>query len=218
MKLIFIGPPGAGKGTQAVLVSKEFNISHISTGDLLRQAVKEKTAVGLRAEIYIKKGELVPDEIVTEITAERLEKPDCQNGFILDGYPRTLTQAQSLDSSLTALKLNIDAVIYFKTSTKIIIQRLSGRRICRQCGANYHMVNMPPQKEGRCDNCGGELYQRDDDQEKTILNRLHVYERQSANLIDYYQKKNILKEISGDLEASIIFNLLLKMFKPIKQV
>lgn len=217
MKLIFIGPPGAGKGTQAVLISKEFNIPHISTGDLLRQAVKEKTAVGLKTEAYIKKGELVPDEIVTEITAERLKKSDSQSGFILDGYPRTLTQAQSLDRSLISLKLNIDAVMYFKTSTKIIIQRLSGRRICSQCGANYHLINMPPKKEGRCDSCGGKLYQRDDDQEKTILNRLQVYERQSASLIDYYREKNILKEISGDLEASVVFDLLLKMFKPVKR-
>ena len=182
MKLIFIGPPGAGKGTQAVLIAKEFNIPHISTGDLLRQAVREKTAVGLKAESFIKKGELVPDEVVSEITAERLKKGDCQGGFILDGYPRTLPQAESLDSSLISLKLNIDAVIYFKTSVKIIIQRLTGRLTCRNCGANYHTLNMPPKKEGRCDSCGGELYQREDDQEKTVLNRLQVYEQKTQSL------------------------------------
>lgn len=217
MKLIFIGPPGAGKGTQAALISKEFNIPHISTGDLLRQAVKDNTAIGLKAEDYIKRGDLVPDEIVTEVTAERLKQKDCKNGFILDGYPRTLNQAKDLDKVLISSGLKIDAAIYFKTSTPIIIERLSGRRICPNCGANYHIVNIPPKKEGICDICGAELYQREDDREETILNRLVVYNRQTASLIDYYREKNILKEVPGDLEASKIFDLLLKMFKPLKQ-
>lgn len=213
MRLIFIGPPGAGKGTQAVLISKEFNIPHISTGDLLRQMVKEKTAIGLKVSSYIQKGELVPDEIVTKIIMQRLKQKDSQTGFILDGYPRTVAQAQSLDTALNSLKLHLDAVIYFKTSTKVIIERLSGRLICRNCGENYHAVNIPPKQEGICDSCGGELYQREDDQEKTILNRLQVYNRQTASLIDYYREKHTLKEISGDLEATKAFYLLLETFK-----
>ncbi len=217
MKLIFIGPPGAGKGTQAALVSKEFNIVHISTGDLLRAALKDKTPIALKAEAYIKKGELVPDGIVSQITEERLKQKDCKNGFILDGYPRTITQAESLDKYLVSLRLDIDAVIYFKTSTDTIIKRLTGRRICRNCGANYHIINIPPKKAGICDLCGGELYQREDDQENTILNRLQVYNRQTASLIDYYRNKNILKEVSGDLEAEKIFAMLSGMFKSNKQ-
>jgi len=213
MRLVFLGPPGAGKGTQAEKISKECNIPHISTGDMLREAVKNNSPVGQKANAYMVKGELVPDQVVIEIVKERLMKQDTKNGFILDGFPRTKPQAESLDEALKLSNMPLDAVLYFKTSDDVVIKRLSGRRVCRKCGATYHIKNIPPKKEGICNNCGTQLIQREDDKEQTVRNRLAVYLKETSELIDYYKNKKILKAISGDLDVNDAYNLLVKMFK-----
>lgn len=212
MRLILLGPPGAGKGTQAHILSNHFAIPHISTGDLLREAIKLNKPVGNRAKSFMEKGELVPDEIVVEIVTDRIREKDAAYGFILDGFPRTVAQAEALDKSLIGLKIKIDLAIYLETSEKIVIARLSGRRVCRNCAFNYHLKNMPPKKTNICDKCGGELYQRPDDGEQTVKNRLNVYERQTASLIDYYRRKGMLEKVSGDLEAGELFTTLKKLF------
>ena len=211
MKLILLGPPGAGKGTQSVVLSRELKTPHISTGDILREAVKEGLPLGLKAKSYMDKGELVPDEVVTRIVVERLKKPDTKDGYILDGFPRTIKQATDLDAAL-AKSGGIDMVVFFETSKKVAIERLTGRRVCRKCGAIYHMINMPPKKDGICDKCAGELVQRPDDKEATVANRLKVYEVQTKPLIEYYSKKAILKKVSGDLGVDELFKVLSKMF------
>jgi len=216
LKLILLGPPGAGKGTQSVVLSREYKIPHISTGDILRQAVKSGLALGLEAKTYMDKGELVPDEIVTGIVIERLKNPDTKNGYILDGFPRTVKQAQDLDAALKKMSLTIDMAIYFATSAKVAIERLSGRRVCKKCGFNYHVKNIPPKKEGLCDKCGSPLFQRPDDKPETVMNRLKVYEEQTAPLIEYYTKKGILKKVSGDLGVDELFKVLSKMFSDAK--
>lgn len=211
MKLILLGPPGAGKGTQSVVLSRELKIPHISTGDILREAVKDKLPLGLKAKSYMDKGDLVPDEVVTGIVVERLKKPDTRGGYILDGFPRTIKQATDLDAAL-AKSGGVDMVIFFETSEKVAITRLTGRRVCRKCGAIYHMTNMPPKKDGICDKCASELVQRPDDKEETVKNRLKVYEAQTKPLIDYYSRKSILKKVSGDLGVDELFKVLSKMF------
>lgn len=213
MRLVLLGPPGAGKGTQAQVLSKDLNIPHISTGDMLREALKAASPLGLEAKVYMEKGALVPDELVIALVKERLSKSDARKGFILDGFPRTPEQAKSLDESLKELKMPLDVVLYFKTSLAVIIRRLSGRRVCGQCGKNYHQVNFRPKAEGVCDVCGSKLVQRPDDREGTIERRLKVYEGQTAPLIDYYKRKNILSEISGDLDVQELNTELLKLFK-----
>jgi adenylate kinase len=213
MRLILLGPPGAGKGTQAEVLSKEYAIPHISTGDMLREAVKKKTTVGLKAYSYMVKGELVPDEIVIEIINGRLAEKDAKKGFILDGFPRTKRQAESLDEELKKTNMPIDLVVYFDTSSQVSIKRLSGRRICKACGANFHIINIPPKKPGICDVCGSSLIQRDDDKEATIKNRLKVYKKEIAGLINYYKDKNILKAVAGDLDVEETFEILTKLFR-----
>jgi len=213
LRLVLLGPPGAGKGTQAQVLSKDLNIPHISTGDMLREALKAASPLGLEAKAYMEKGALVPDELVIALVKLRLSKSDAKKGFILDGFPRTPEQAKSLDESLKELKMPLDVVLYFKTSLAVIIARLSGRRVCGQCGKNYHQVNFRPKAEGICDVCGGKLIQRPDDKEETIEKRLKVYEDQTAPLIDYYKRKNILSEISGDLDVQELNTELLKLFK-----
>ena len=213
MRLVLLGPPGAGKGTQAQVLSKDLNIPHISTGDMLREALKAASPLGLKAKAYMEKGALVPDELVIALVKERLSKSDAKKGFILDGFPRTPEQAKSLDESLRELKMPLDVVLYFKTSLAVIIMRLSGRRVCSQCGKNYHQVNFKPKTEGVCDVCGSKLIQRPDDKEETIEKRLKVYEDQTAPLIDYYKRKNILSEVSGDLDVKELNAELLKLFK-----
>ena len=212
MKLVLLGPPGAGKGTQSAVLSKKYNVPHISTGDILRESIKQGLPLGLKAKSYMDKGELVPDEIVTGIVVERIKKPDAKEGFLLDGFPRTLKQAEDLDKALTASSSKIDMVLYFATSPEVAIERLSGRRVCKSCGFNYHVKNIPPKKEGVCDKCGGELFQRPDDKEATVRNRLKVYEAQTKPLIDYYNKKSILKEVSGDMGVDELFKVLSKIF------
>ncbi|MDD4879127.1 MAG: adenylate kinase [Candidatus Omnitrophica bacterium] len=212
MRLVLLGPPGAGKGTQAKVLSKEYKIPHISTGDILREAVKAQTPIGLKAKVYMDKGELVPDEVVIEMVAQRVAKPDCGKGFMLDGFPRTAAQAKSLDATLVKLNRPVDLVIYFKTSVETIIQRLSGRRVCRICGENYHVKNIPPKVAGKCDKDGGELYQRNDDKEETILNRIKVYDNTVPEIISYYEGKGILRTVSGDFDVDEAYDHLSKLF------
>ena len=192
MNLIFLGAPGAGKGTLAALLSKEHGVPQISTGDLFRAAVKQGSQLGKRVQGIMEKGELVPDSLTVELVRERLAKPDAQGGYILDGFPRTVAQADAL-----AEFQKIDAVINFSISDELVIRRLSGRRVCRSCAAIYHIDNMPPKKEGICDACGGELYIRDDDKIESIKNRLRVYKEQTEPLIAYYREKGLLREIDS---------------------
>jgi len=206
MNLVLLGPPGAGKGTQAKVLSKEFRMLHISTGDMLRDAVKNETEVGKVAKGYMDRGELVPDNVVIDIVKERISKDDVKNGFMLDGFPRTDEQAVKLDEALTGAGKKLDLVLYFKTSEEISVSRLSGRRVCPACGAIFHVKNMPPKKDGLCDRCGAKLIQRDDDKEDTIRRRLVVYENDTKSLIKYYTDKGILTEVSGDLDVARLFD------------
>ncbi|MFH1189401.1 MAG: adenylate kinase [Candidatus Omnitrophota bacterium] len=213
MKLILLGPPGAGKGTQSVVLAKKYGVPHISTGDILRESVKAGLALGLKAKEYMDRGALVPDEIVTGIVADRLKQPDANKGFILDGFPRTIAQAEDLDKELKEIGRKIDLVLYFATSTDVAIERLTGRRVCKSCGANYHAKNIPPKKDGVCDKCGGLLIQRVDDNEATVRNRLKVYEAQTKPLIDHYAKEGLLKKVSGDMGVDELFKVLSKLFE-----
>lgn len=200
MRLIFHGPPGIGKGTQAGRISLEENLKHISSGDLLRAAVNAKTEIGLKAKEFIENGLLVPDELIVDIVAEKLNSAECDNGFILDGFPRNLSQARVLDSTLEEVGKKIDRVFSFTASEEVIITRISGRRLCKSCDAHYHEIFSPPLTKNLCDKCGSELYQRKDDYPKTIKVRLKVYREQTEALIDYYNKKGILEEVdcNGD--------------------
>ncbi|MDD5156404.1 MAG: adenylate kinase [Candidatus Omnitrophica bacterium] len=211
MRIILLGPPGAGKGTQAKILAKELNVSHISTGDLLRQNVSEGTDLGKEAKDFMNKGLLVPDELIRQMLTKRFSRPDVKAGFILDGYPRNINQAQTLEDILAGLKMGIDLVIDLATSESVIIQRLSGRLVCSQCGANFHIRNMPPKKEMTCDNCGGKLYQRSDDKEETIKKRLAVYAAESASLIKYYQDKEKLYTISANEDAQVVLKKMLDL-------
>lgn len=213
MRLVLLGPPGAGKGTQANMLKESLSIPHISTGDILRERVKDNSPIGRKARQFISQGELVPDDIVIEIVMDRLKAADVKSGFMLDGFPRTRLQAEALSRALKKLNISIDLVVYFKTQPETSIRRLGGRRICSQCQANYHVQNMPPQKQGICDQCGGALYEREDDKEETVRNRLDVYFRETAELIDYYREKGLLRTLSGDKEAKEVFAILMALFK-----
>lgn len=206
MNIILLGPPGAGKGTQSKTLAKRLNLPHISTGDLLRQNVAADTDLGRQAKGYMNKGELVPDELVAGMLDNRFSQADIKNGFILDGYPRNQAQAQNLDKILKNKEAQIDFVIYLDTSVPVIIQRLSGRLVCKQCGANFHKTNMPPKVALKCDHCSGVLYQRCDDKEETIHNRLEVYRKEVASLIGYYEKASRLYRLAADEEAGIVLD------------
>ncbi|MGA1864728.1 MAG: adenylate kinase [bacterium] len=212
-RLIFLGAPGAGKGTQAQRLGETYTIPQISTGDILRQAVKDKTPLGQKAYSYMERGKLVPDDVVIAIIEERLKEPDCQKGFILDGFPRTVPQAEALDQVLSQAEMAIDNVIYFKVPQEDLVKRLSGRRVCRLCGVNYNIYFNPPAKDGVCQKCGGELYQRVDDQEETIRNRLKIYQEQTEPLIGFYKNKNSLISIDGSGPMDFIFDSLLQALK-----
>lgn len=210
MKLIFLGAPGAGKGTIAKMVMEKYNIPQISTGDIFRDNVKNETELGKKAKEYIDKGGLVPDEITVGMVKERLIKDDCKNGYILDGFPRTIPQAEALENID-----KIDKVIDFQARDDVIIQRLSGRRTCRKCGAIFHVVNIPPKVEGVCDKCGGELVQRSDETEDVIKNRLEVYRKQTEPLIDYYKKKEMLAGVDANTSPEPIFAGTVKVIETI---
>jgi len=211
LRIILLGPPGAGKGTQAKTLAKKLKIAHISTGDILRQNVSSGTELGKQAKDFMNKGLLVPDELVTRMVIARIQEDDAKDGFILDGYPRNIRQAESLDNLLKERKISIDDVIDLEASVPVIVQRLSGRLACSGCNANYHIQNMPPKKEMACDNCGSKLYQRADDKEETIKKRLEVYKKESAPLIKYYQAKQKLHQICADDDAQVVLNKIISL-------
>lgn len=206
MKLIFLGAPGAGKGTQAEVVCEKLGIPAISTGNIIRAALKEQTEMGIKAKDYIEKGQLVPDDVVIGIIKERLAKDDCKNGFVLDGFPRTVPQAEALDE----MGIDIDKVIDIEVPDEKIVARMSGRRVCSGCGASYHMLYKKPQKEGICNSCGAELVQRNDDKPETVLERLEVYHTQTEPLKDFYQAKGKLRIVEGQEEIADTTALTLK--------
>ncbi|MBO4411880.1 MAG: adenylate kinase [Lachnospiraceae bacterium] len=196
-RYVLLGPPGAGKGTQSVMIAEQYDIPHISTGDILRANVKAGTPLGVEAKAYMDRGELVPDSLIMDLVRDRLEEPDCEKGFLFDGFPRTVPQAEALDKILADAGIELDAVIDIRVDEDELLKRMTGRRVCRQCGAPYHIVNMPPKKEGVCDLCGGEVYQRADDTEETVKNRFKVYNEQTLPLTDYYAKTGKLVPIES---------------------
>lgn len=201
-----MGLPGAGKGTQAEKIVEKYGIPHISTGDMFRAAMKEETELGLKAKSFMDKGELVPDEVTIGIVRERLSREDCHKGFLLDGFPRTVAQADALETILTDLDKKIDYVINIQVDKEVLMERLTGRRICKKCGATYHLVFNPPSEEGVCDRCGGDLYQRADDNEETVQNRLDVNIKQTQPLLDFYQDKGYLVNIDGQRDIKEVFS------------
>lgn len=209
--MIFLGPPGAGKGTQAKMIVDKFQIPQISTGDMLREALKEGTELGKKAKEFMDSGALVPDEVVIGIVRERLSKADCANGFILDGFPRTIPQAEALESVVESLGKEITNVISLDVDDTLLIERLSGRRTCRSCGAMYHIAFNVPKEQGVCDKCGGELFQRDDDKEETIVKRLETYKKQTEPLVNYYEVKGNLNVISAEGDIEDIFNRIVEI-------
>jgi adenylate kinase len=206
MRLILLGAPGAGKGTQAKKLIEKYGIPQISTGDILRQNVADGTPLGKEAKSYMDKGELVPDRIILGLVEDRLKKDDCKKGYILDGFPRNIAQAEALDKMLNDLNMPLDAALSVDVPFDDLMKRLTGRRTCRNCQQMYNIYFSPPQKDGVCDKCGGELYQRDDDKEETIRNRLEVYQKSTAPLIDYYRSKGILRSVDGTGSIDDIFN------------
>ena len=198
VRVIFLGPPGAGKGTQAQELAREWGVPHIATGDMLREAVAAKTALGLEAKRHMDAGGLVPDDVVIGLVGERLAQPDAKAGCVLDGFPRTVAQAEALDALFARAGIALDRVIYFDVPRAELLRRLSGRRVCRACGHAFHLVSAPPRVAGKCDDCGGELYQRADDSEATVATRLDVYQKQTAPLLDYYRGRRLLAEVAGE--------------------
>ena len=211
-----MGLPGAGKGTQAETIVEKYGIPHISTGDMFRAAIKEGTELGKQAKAYMDAGDLVPDEVTIGIVRERLGKEDCEQGFLLDGFPRTVPQAEALERILADMGRNIDYVIHIDVDRDQLVERLTGRRICRNCGATYHTVFNPPKEAGVCDKCHGELYQRDDDQEDTVANRLDVNIRQQEPLLAYYRDKGVLRTIDGDRSIDAVFRDIDQLIKSIR--
>jgi adenylate kinase len=197
LRVVFFGPPGAGKGTQAKLLEQKFGACQVSTGEILRRAAREQTALGKQAAEYSNRGDLVPDEVMVKLVAARLRDPDCRAGFILDGFPRTISQADDLEKMLAGSGLALESALCLNASKDVIIKRLSGRRTCKKCGGLFHIVFNPPPQSDVCDRCGGEIYQRDDDREDKIAARLRVYEEQTAPLKEYYRKRGLLREIDG---------------------
>jgi adenylate kinase len=198
MYIIMLGAPGAGKGTQADILSQELNLPHIASGDLFRQALEKRTEVGLLAKSYMDKGELVPDEITIKMILERISQADCASGCLFDGFPRTLQQAKTLDKALKEQGRTMDKAIYIEVPNEELVRRLSGRWLCRACQAPYHITNSPPKTPGKCDRCGGELYQRPDDKEETVKERLNVFLAQTVPILDYYRKQGKLVRVDGN--------------------
>lgn len=204
MNILFMGPPGAGKGTQAENIVNEFGIPHISTGDAFRLAIKQGTPIGVKAKEFMDQGLLVPDDVTIGIVEERLQQSDCEKGFLLDGFPRTLSQAEALDEILARLNTGLDHVINLKVDREKLLARLTGRRICKNCGSTYHVIFNPPKQEGICDKCGGELYQRSDDNEESVGIRLDEYINKTAPLLTFYENKGLLRQIDGDQEIDAV--------------
>lgn len=210
LRAVLLGPPGAGKGTQAVRLVEKYEIPHISTGDIFRKNIKEGTELGKKAQEYMNAGALVPDELVVNLVKDRLQQDDCKNGFLLDGFPRTIFQAEKLDEFLSESNQKMDIVINLKVEKEALIKRLTGRRVCKDCGASYHIVNIPPKKEGVCDICGGELIQRKDDNIETVENRINVYEDQTAPLIGYYKEAGSLVDFDGEASLDEVFDAIVQ--------
>ncbi len=206
MKIIMLGAPGAGKGTQADKICAKYNIPHISTGDIFRANIKNNTELGQKAKSYMDKGELVPDELVVDLVVDRIKADDCTNGYVLDGFPRTIPQAEALDAALAVINDKVDYAINVEVPDENIINRMSGRRACVACGATYHIVHIPTKVDGVCDKCGAELILRDDDKPETVKNRLNVYHEQTQPLIDYYTAKNVLHEVDGTKAMEDVFS------------
>lgn len=213
MRLILLGPPGAGKGTQAKRVIEEFDIPHISTGDIFRKNIKEKTELGQKVEGLLAEGKLVPDELTIEIVWDRLDQEDCKNGFLLDGFPRTIPQAEALDEGLDKRGLKLDRVLNIDVDKDSLVKRLSGRRVCPNCGASYHIDNNPPKVEGICDVCQTPVIQREDDKEQTVLDRIKVYDSQTKPLVDFYNKQDLVFTVDGTLPIDEITNKLVTELK-----
>ncbi|MDK2876047.1 MAG: adenylate kinase [Archaeoglobaceae archaeon] len=216
MNLILLGAPGAGKGTQAKFIAEKYGIPQVSTGDILREAVAKGTELGRKAKEFMNQGKLVPDEIVIGIVKERLTRKDCEKGFILDGFPRTIAQAEALDKIMGEMGKEIDAVINVNVPEEEVVKRIVNRRICKNCGAIYHLIHNPPKKNGVCDKCGGELYQRDDDREEVVRERFAVYKRSTQPLIDYYKKKGILYDVDGTKDVEAVRSEILSILGKIK--
>ncbi|MBO5469260.1 MAG: adenylate kinase [Lachnospiraceae bacterium] len=211
MKIIMLGAPGAGKGTQAKMIAAKYNIPHISTGDIFRANIKNGTELGAKAKEYMDKGLLVPDELVVDLVIDRFKEPDCKNGYVLDGFPRTIPQAEALDKALTAIGESVDYAINVEVPDENIVRRMGGRRACVGCGATYHIVYSPTKVEGKCDTCGSDLIIRDDDKPETVQNRLAVYHEQTQPLIDYYTNKGIIAEVDGTQDMNDVFAAIVKI-------
>lgn len=210
LRLIIFGPPGAGKGTQAKLLSERLGVPHIATGDMLREAVEAGTELGRLAKQYMERGELVPDEVVIRMVEERLSRPDCSRGFILDGFPRTVKQAEALEELLRRAGAKIDAAVNLEVGEEEVVRRISLRRTCKSCGAVYHLIFNPPKQNDVCDKCGGPLYQREDDREETVKRRLRVYRQQTEPLLEFYRQRGLLVNINGEGGIGQVFNDILK--------
>ena len=211
LNIVLLGPPGAGKGTQAELIVKKYGIPQISTGDIFRANIKNGTELGKKAKEYMDKGELVPDELVVDLVKDRLEQDDCKNGFMLDGFPRTVFQAEELTKIMEAKNLSINYVLNIDVASEKLIDRIAGRRVCKSCGATYNVNTKPTAKEGVCDACGGEVYQRADDNRETVENRINVYFAQTAPLIEYYEKAGVLATVNGDQAMDNVFSDITKV-------
>lgn len=211
MKIIMLGAPGAGKGTQAKMIATKYGIPHISTGDIFRANIKNGTELGAKAKEYMDKGLLVPDELVVDLVIDRFKEPDCEKGYVLDGFPRTIPQAEALDKALTAIGESIDYAINVEVPDENIINRMGGRRACVGCGATYHIVYSPTKVEGKCDTCGADLIIRDDDKPETVKNRLAVYHEQTQPLIDYYTNKGITREVDGTVDMKDVFEAIVEI-------
>ena len=206
MRLILLGPPGAGKGTQASSIVAEYGITHISTGDIFRHNIKNETELGKKVKSYLDNGQLVPDELTIDLVWDRLSNDDCKNGFLLDGFPRTINQAEALQKGLEERGLKLEKVVNIDVDKNILVKRLSGRRVCKNCGETYHVDNKPTLKDGVCDKCSGEVIQRADDNEKTVLDRIEVYEKQTFPLIDFYKNLGLILTVDGTLSIEDVFS------------